>query len=170
MNEAAVREAIKLFIEDNSDTLLEDLNMQGRDRTLTVARSLFTPPTTYYWTIVHCDAAETAQRHPNVRSSTRSTYQVIVELADYALPHVEEESIYEESDRQFRLLCDRLVNLVAVAEDFRDADEENIFVLVNDGVSPTVTKSNIDTIHFDEEGTLVGLILAGIIRFRVEGC
>jgi hypothetical protein len=172
MNEHAARHAVKTAILDNLDDILDGLSAQGNQREMTVTTSVFTPALKYYWCLVRSDGARDVQKHTNLHGVYRADYGMIIELADYAIPQPFEDAVYEKMDGQFRLMSDRVVGIIESTDKFCYTKDgvEYCYKLVNDGRSPVVSKSNIDTIDFDAEGTVIGLILASILRFSLEDC
>ena len=169
MNELAAREAVRDWIQTNASIFVSGLTRQGAAMALNqVTRSLFTRPQQYPYIVVHCTRAWTEDIGSASRY-TKSYYDMVIEINDFAFPQEGEEHVYEEMDGAMRTLSDRMVNALFSLTRDKICSDGVCFQLYLEG-GAGIDKRNNDTALTDQEMSVVGLILGAEITFTIMEC
>lgn len=150
MNENAVRQAIKTLITNNASTLVTGLTFQGQPREIhQITTSLFTPPTGYYFIAISCisniETIRTGFKTTAVPPS-QATYQMSIEVSDYAIATDSDEEPFEQMDTDFQILTDRLISLLREERWIVNTSKSTQYRLDNER---RITKNNLSQIWED---------------------
>jgi len=128
VTEFGVRKGIKKLIEDNSSSLLSGIIQQGEERYFShVTTSAFTAPTGYYYIAITTTGSrytsDSASRSTVRNPSSQHTHDVLIEIADSVVAQNIDDEIFEQADGDFRLLVERIVELIRSQVNFIEYEE-----------------------------------------------
>lgn len=169
LSELNLRVYLKQLLESNKSTLVDGLSFQGVRRQIhQITYSALTPPQVYYFVVITV-RSDSAFNRSGFGSTKRvgpssAEYEVNIEIADYAVAQPGEENVYEKMDADFRILTDRIVDLIRLQETF----EINNLIFELDE-NREVTKTNLDTI-WSENSSYHGMLYARIDFTVLQKC
>lgn len=172
MNEKLVIEGVRNFIETNEASITQDIVFQGSQKALhQIVGSNLTPPTGYPYILVICTAVR-EQSKPQVSNmqqpSREAIYSIRIEFTDQALYTQGEEYPYQQMHDDFRVMVDRLINLIRVQNWVTTTPK--LRLQRNDSENDRlVTKNNLSGTWQDTEGSWWAT-LHSQISFNLEGC
>jgi hypothetical protein len=171
MNESAVRRALKTLILENEDILVSGLTFQGNPRNIhQVTTSSITPPTGYYFVSISTTTDNALNRRNFGRTvsvpPSEARYDVLIELADYAIGDPSEDQLFEKMDTDFQLFSDRLISILRKSRWIIDEETASQFVL--DG-ERRVSKNNTGT-NWEEAAQYHAMLYCRITFQLLEEC
>ncbi len=171
MNEKLVIEAVRDFIVTNEATIVQGIVFQGIPKGLhQVVGSNLTPPTGYPYVLVICTAAR-EQSQPQVMNtqqpSRQAIYSIRIEFTDQALYTQGEDYPYQTMHDDFRLMVDRLINLIRT-QNWVTATPKLRLQRQESENDRLVTKNNLSGTWQDTEGAWWAT-LHSQITFSLEG-
>lgn len=170
MNELRVRVALKNVIESNKATFVQDLEFQEQPRVIhQVTYSILTPPTGYYFVNISVNNATDTNRTGFGRttgmSPSQAEYDVVIEIADYAVSTIGEDQMYEKMDADFQLFTDRII--AKLREAYWIVDTDNFKIRLSE--TRTITKSNLSSI-WTESAQYHAMLYARLTFSIIEEC
>ncbi|MCK9601120.1 MAG: hypothetical protein M0R06_18920 [Sphaerochaeta sp.] len=171
MNQVACLRATQNLINDNADSLVLGFMHQGQARSISsVAVSVLVAPSAYYFYVIQVRRVTSeAVRAANVREpAEKCLYDVVVHVADAAMPQYGEDAMFEQMTLDFRKMCDRFVAVLRATRCFTapKPDDANKFRLLQSGERKVVV-TNSDHWWSDEQGQGAPLLYS-TIEFTLE--
>lgn len=171
MNELIVRNTLKSFIDNIKDDLVLDITFQGEQKVIyQITRSSLTPPQGYVFISISVENARTKIRNGFGKTTSvppsQAEYDVVIDIADYAVGDYTEDQLYEKMDSDFQIITDRLIAKLREGYWFTSEDGGSRFRLDNDR---TINKNNIST-SWDEAAQYHAMLYCRITFQLLEEC
>lgn len=170
MNEYTARQAIKCLIQDNKDSLVEDILALGEQREIVqITTSRLTAEHSYYFVAIYTPELG-EEDYSDQMDIIQNETQVIVTLADHIIVSPEDEESFEYMDGCLQVVSDRLVNLFMSEPYYYYTDSEGNIYRFQMVKPRKITKKNeyIPT-NWNEDNLLSALITVDI-DFKIKEC